>query len=243
MPCGLLQNGSDSASALGTFLVRKPDQQEHPAGPAQTAMIAYDSMRLLAGETRAEHFARGELRKLRHLEARLSNAWMPSAWIRVPQSRAATQASGLAALFDLPVPTGGESAELRCGLPGTAPIGSAVMSRISLASEAQTGQWQQMLPKCISRAAAVLATPNHPPLRQRFRRDWSLRSLSHPRADALSRHGLAELGLTRVRVQCLTAACPISTSRARDRGGHGRPLPEARKLSAQTRCRPAVPAQ
>jgi hypothetical protein len=62
-----------------------------------------------------------------------------------PKAVLTTQSSGLAAMFDCLFPPEEQQADLEVGFRGRPPIGSAVMSRISLEQEAQTGQWQQML--------------------------------------------------------------------------------------------------
>ncbi|MGB5136822.1 MAG: hypothetical protein WBN89_16815 [Prochlorococcaceae cyanobacterium] len=157
--CGLLQTGTGQPPRLGTFLV-EPDQQSTLLARAQTAIARYDKMRVLLGN-KAQHFARGELRNY--------GTWSPlstaSGAISLdqvfPKAVLRTQASGLAALFDCLFPPEEQSAELDVGFRGRPPIGSAVMSRVSLASEAQTGQWQQMLSDIQAAAGAGEAPTIH----------------------------------------------------------------------------------
>lgn len=153
---GLLQNGDNSTARLGTFLV-EPDQQSTLLARAETAIDRYSKMRRLLGQ-KADHFARGELRHY--------GTWSPlgtaSSGISLdkvfPKAILRTKASGLAALFDCLFPPEEQTVELDVGFRGRPPIGSAVMSRVDIASEAQTGQWQQMLSD-IEAAAGNGASP------------------------------------------------------------------------------------
>jgi hypothetical protein len=141
--CGLLRDTNGNPVRLGTFLV-EPDQESTLLSRAETAIERYRKMQgLLSKKTTA--FARGELRHY--------GTWSPlssaSGAIRLDQIFARpvlrTQAPGLASLFDCLFPPEEQSADLGVGFRGRPPIGAAVMSRVSLVSEAQTGQWQQML--------------------------------------------------------------------------------------------------
>jgi hypothetical protein len=141
--CGLLKDNGGKPARLGTFLV-EPDQQSTLLARAETAIDRYRKMRSLLGN-KVEKFARGELRHYGNWSP-LSNS---AGAIRLdqvfPKAVLLSQASGLAALFDCLFPPEEQSAELEVGFRGRPPIGSAVMSRVYLAIEAQTGQWQQML--------------------------------------------------------------------------------------------------
>ena len=141
--CGLLLDNNGNPVRLGTFLV-EPDQESTLLTRAETAIERYRMMRNLL-DKKANTFARGYLRHY--------GTWSPlsnsSGAIRLDQVFAKavlrTQATGLASLFDCLFPPEEQSADLGVGFRGRPPIGAAVMSRISLASEAQTGKWQQML--------------------------------------------------------------------------------------------------
>lgn len=141
--CGLLSDQDGTPSRLGVFLV-EPDQQSALLARAQTAVTRYSVMQRAIGRA-AERFARGELRDY--------GAWSPlstaSGGISLdqvfPKAVLRTQAPGVAALFDCLFPPEEQAADLEVGFRGRPPIGSAVMSRVSLEKEAQAGQWQQML--------------------------------------------------------------------------------------------------
>lgn len=141
--CGLLNDSDGTPSRLGVFLV-EPDQQSALLARAQTAITRYAAMQRAIGRG-ADQFARGELRDY--------GAWSPlstaSGGISLdqvfPKAILSTQAPGVAALFDCLFPPEEQSADLEVGFRGRPPIGSAVMSRVSLEKEAQAGQWQQML--------------------------------------------------------------------------------------------------
>lgn len=140
---GLLQNGTSADARLGTFLV-EPDQQSTLLARAKTAIDRYIKMRLLLGN-KVNQFARGEVRHY--------GTWSPMGQAAsglsldqvFPKAVLRTQASGLAALFDCLFPPEEQRVELDVGFRGRPPIGSAVMSRVDIDSEAQTGQWKQML--------------------------------------------------------------------------------------------------
>jgi hypothetical protein len=141
--CGLLRDTNGSPVRLGTFLV-EPDQQSTLLTRAETAIERYRKMHSLLNK-KTKSFAQGELRHY--------GTWSPlssaTGAIRLDQVFARpvlrTQAGGLSSLFDCLFPPEEQSADLGVGFRGRPPIGAAVMSRINLASEAQTGQWQQML--------------------------------------------------------------------------------------------------
>jgi hypothetical protein len=150
--CGLLRDESDNPVRLGTFLV-EPDQESTLLARAEMAIERYRKLRGLL-QPATTRFARGDLRHY--------GTWSPlstaSGAIRLDQVFAKavlrSQASGLAALFECLFPPEEQSADLAVGFRGRPPIGAAVMSRVSLASEAQTGQWQQML-------ADIKTAPGH----------------------------------------------------------------------------------
>jgi len=106
------------------------------------------------------------------------------------------------------------------GLSGNRPpIRSAVqMSRISLASEAQTGAVATDA-SVISRRPGAGDTLQSPPLQQRFPEGLVAQGCP-PRAMAQG-HGFAELGFDRVAV-CPHCCCPFRLRGPRNRG-HGRP--------------------
>jgi hypothetical protein len=141
--CGLLRDDTGKPVQLGTFLV-EPDQESTLLTRAEMAIDRYRKIRsLLIKKTNA--FACGDLRHYGN--------WSPlsisSGAMRLDQVFAKavlkTQAAGLASLFDCLFTPEEQNADLGVGFRGRPPIGAAVMSRVSLGSEAQTGQWQQML--------------------------------------------------------------------------------------------------
>lgn len=141
--CGLLQNDSGNPIRLGTFLV-EPDQQSTLLARAETAIERYRKMRsLLVNKTKS--FARGDLRHYGTWSPLSTSSGAISLDQVFPKAVLRTQAAGLAALFDCLFPPEEQSADLDVGFRGRPPIGSAVMSRVNLVNEAQTGQWQQML--------------------------------------------------------------------------------------------------
>ncbi len=150
--CGLLQTDNGNAVRLGTFLV-EPDQQSTLLARAQTAIDRYRKMRSLLG-SKAVRFARAELRNYGTWSPLSSSTGAISLDQVFPKAVLRTQASGLAALFDCLFPPEEQSADLDVGFRGRPPIGSAVMSRVNLATEAQTGQWRQMLSDIQSAAGA-----------------------------------------------------------------------------------------
>lgn len=192
--CGLLQTGTSQPKRLGTFLV-EPDQQSTLLARAQTAMDRYDKMRSLLGN-KTDYFARGEIRNY--------GSWSPVGSATganrldqvFPKAVLRTQASGLADLFDCLFPPEEQSAELDVGFRGRPPIGSAVMSRVNLASEAQTGQWQQMLSDIQAAAGSGEAPTIH-----LFGSVFGGTGASGvPTLGQMLKTWLGELGLTSVRV-------------------------------------------
>jgi hypothetical protein len=141
--CGLLNENKTSPSRLGVFLV-EPDEQSALKARAQTAITRYAAMQQAIGR-RADLFAKSELKDY--------GAWNPlgSASSRkslngiFSKDVLKTQAPGVASLFDCLFPPEEQSVDLEVGFRGRPPIGSAVMSRVNLEKEAQSGQWQQML--------------------------------------------------------------------------------------------------
>ena len=141
--CGLLNENETTPSRLGVFLV-EPDEQSALKARAQTAITRYAAMqRAMGGGT--DYFARSELKDY--------GAWNPlgSASSRkslngiFSKDVLRTQAPGVASLFDCLFPPEEQNVDLEVGFRGRPPIGSAVMSRVNLDKEAQSGQWQKML--------------------------------------------------------------------------------------------------
>ncbi len=151
--CGLLGQGQGDGQGngqtggtparLGTFLV-DPDQQSALLLRARTAISRYAALRERIG-SRTERFARGDIRDYGHWSPLSSSTGAVSLDQVFPKAILNTQATGLAALFDCLFPPEEQSADLEVGFRGRPPIGSAVMNRIDLEQEAQTGQWKQML--------------------------------------------------------------------------------------------------
>ncbi|MBM5797157.1 MAG: hypothetical protein FJ060_03185 [Cyanobacteria bacterium K_Offshore_0m_m2_072] len=141
--CGLFADESGNPARLGIFLV-EPDQQSALLNRAQTAVGRYVAMRRLIG-TGSDDFARGELRDYGQWSPLSSASGAMSLDQVFPKAVLRTQSAGLADLFDCLFPPDEQSADLEVGFRGRPPIGSAVMSRVSLEKEAQVGRWQQML--------------------------------------------------------------------------------------------------
>ncbi len=141
--CGLLVDSNGSPARLGVFLV-EPDQQSALLTRAQIAINRYAAMRRAVGGNCAR-FARAELTDYGQWSPLSTSSGAISLDQVFPKAVLRTQAPGLAALFDCLFPPEEQSADLEVGFRGRPPIGSAVMSRIDLANEAQVGQWQQML--------------------------------------------------------------------------------------------------
>lgn len=141
--CDLLRDDSGNPIRLGTFLV-EPDQQSTLLARAETAIDRYRKMQgLLAGKTKS--FGRAELRHYGTWNPLSSSSGANRLDQVFPKAVLRAHASGLAALFECLFPPDEQSADLGVGFRGRPPIGAAVMSRISLTSAAQTGQWQQLL--------------------------------------------------------------------------------------------------
>lgn len=141
--CGLLTDQDGNPARLGVFLV-EPDQQSALLVRAQTAINRYVAMRRAVGRN-SDQFARAELRDYGQWSPLTTSSGALSLDQVFPKAVLRTQAAGVAALFDCLFPPEEQSADLEVGFRGRPPIGSAVMSRISLDKEAQVGQWQQML--------------------------------------------------------------------------------------------------
>ena len=141
--CGLLTDQDGNPARLGVFLV-EPDQQSALLLRAQTAINRYGAMRRAVGRN-SNQFARAELRDYGQWSPLTTASGAISLDQVFPKAVLRTQAPGVAALFDCLFPPEEQSADLEVGFRGRPPIGSAVMSRISLDKEAQVGQWQQML--------------------------------------------------------------------------------------------------
>ena len=141
--CGLLTDQDGNPARLGVFLV-EPDQQSALLVRAQTAINRYVAMRRAVGRN-SNQFARAELRDYGQWSPLTTSSGALSLDQVFPKAVLRTQAAGVAALFDCLFPPEEQSADLEVGFRGRPPIGSAVMSRISLDKEAQVGQWQQML--------------------------------------------------------------------------------------------------
>ena len=143
--CGLVDGGGAGGgrSSLGTFLV-DPDQQSALLLRAQTAISRYGALRRAIGD-RGDTFARGDIHDYGHWSPLSSSTGAMSLDQVFPKAILNSQASGLAGLFDCLFPPEEQEADLEVGFRGRPPIGAAVMNRINLEQEAQTGQWQRML--------------------------------------------------------------------------------------------------
>jgi hypothetical protein len=143
--CGLIDCGEGGAGrrSLGTFLV-DPDQQSALLLRAQTAISRYSALRgAIAG--RSDRFARGDIHDYGHWSPLSNSSGAVSLDQVFPKAILNNQARGLAGLFDCLFPPEEQQADLEVGFRGRPPIGAAVMNRINLEQEAQTGQWQRML--------------------------------------------------------------------------------------------------
>lgn len=154
--CGLLTDEDGRPARLGVFLV-EPDQQSALLARAQTAISRYEAMQRAVGRG-ADRFARGELRDYGTWSPLSTSSGAISLDQIFPKAVLRTQAPGIASLFDCLFPPEEQTADLEVGFRGRPPIGSAVMSRVSLEKEAQGGQWQQMLSE-IQAAAGNGETP------------------------------------------------------------------------------------
>lgn len=140
---GLITDQAGKATRLGTFLV-EPDQQSTLLARTEIAVDRYSKLREQLGSA-TEGFAASEIDHY--------GTWSPLAGstpgisldqvFSKPVIR--NQASGLAALFDCLYPPEEQKAELDVGFRGRPPIGSAVMSRITLEKAAKAGAWKKLL--------------------------------------------------------------------------------------------------
>lgn len=141
--CGLLADADGTQARLGVFLV-EPDQQSALLARAQTAAKRYAAMQK-ACKRGTEAFARAEIKDYGHWSPLGTASSSISLDQIFPKAVLQTQAKGLAALFDCLFPPEEQTVKLEVGFRGRPPIGSAVMSRVSLEKEAQVGHWQEML--------------------------------------------------------------------------------------------------
>ena len=140
---GLITDTSGKAVRLGTFLV-EPDQQSTLLARTEIAIDRYSKLREQLGNA-TESFAASEIDHY--------GSWSPLAGatpgINLEQVFAKAvlrnKASGLAALFDCLYLPEEQKAELDVGFRGRPPIGSAVMSRITLDKAAEAGSWKKFL--------------------------------------------------------------------------------------------------
>jgi len=140
---GLIQDQTGKTVRLGTFLV-EPDRQSTLLARTEIAVDRYSKLREKLG-TATEGFAASEIDHY--------GTWSPLAGstpgVSLDQVFAKpvlrNQASGLAALFDCLYPPEEQKAELDVGFRGRPPIGSAVMSRITLDKAAEAGAWKKLL--------------------------------------------------------------------------------------------------
>lgn len=140
---GLITDKAGRVARLGTFLV-EPDQQSTLLARTEIAIDRYSKLREQLGNA-TEGFAASEIDHY--------GTWSPLAGSKPgisldqvfskPVLR--NQASGLAALFDCLYPADEQKAELDVGFRGRPPIGSAVMSRITLDKAAESGAWKKLL--------------------------------------------------------------------------------------------------
>lgn len=140
---GLITDQAGKTIRLGTFLV-EPDQQSTLLARTEIAVDRYSKLRKQLGNA-TEGFAVSEIDHY--------GSWSPLAGAKPgisldqvfskPVLR--NKASGLADLFNCLFPPEEQTAELDVGFRGRPPIGSAVMSRISLDEAAQSGEWKKLL--------------------------------------------------------------------------------------------------
>lgn len=140
---GLITDQTGKGCRLGTFLV-EPDQQSTLLARTEIAIDRYSKLRSQIGNA-TEGYAPNEIDHY--------GTWSPLAGsasgisldqvFSKPVLR--TKASGLAGLFDCLYLPEEQQAELDVGFRGRPPIGSAVMSRISLDKAAETGEWKKLL--------------------------------------------------------------------------------------------------
>ena len=192
---GLLADQDGTPARLGVFLV-EPDQQSALLTRAQIAINRYAAMRNAVGRN-SNRFARGELRDYGQWSPLTTSSGAITLDQVFPKAVLRTQASGVAALFDCLFPPEEQSADLEVGFRGRPPIGSAVMSRIDLEQEAQTGQWQQMLNDIQTAAGS-----GDPPLIHLFGSVFGGTGASGvPTLGQLLKNWLKGQGLTSVQVQ------------------------------------------
>lgn len=140
---GLIKDRQGKVVRLGTFLV-EPDQQSTLLARTEIAIDRYSKLREQLGNS-TDGFATGEIENY--------GTWSPLAGstpgisldqvFSKPVLR--NQASGLSALFDCLYPPEEQKAQLDVGFRGRPPIGSAIMSRITLQKAAQSGAWKKLL--------------------------------------------------------------------------------------------------
>jgi hypothetical protein len=140
---GLITDQAAKKVRLGTFLI-EPDQQSTLLARTEIAIDRYSKLREQIGNA-TEGFAASEIDHY--------GTWSPLAGsapgisldqvFSKPVLR--NEASGLAALFDCLYPPEEQKAELDVGFRGRPPIGSAVMSRISLDKASESGAWKKLL--------------------------------------------------------------------------------------------------
>lgn len=140
---GLITDQAGKNVQLGTFLV-EPDQQSTLLARTEIAIDRYSKLRERIGNA-TEDFAASEIDHY--------GTWSPLAGatpgisldqvFSKPVLR--NEASGLAALFDCLYPPDEQKAELDVGFRGRPPIGSAVMSRVSLGKASLSGAWKKLL--------------------------------------------------------------------------------------------------
>jgi len=140
---GLITDQDGKNVRLGTFLV-EPDQQSTLLARTEIAIDRYSKVRDLI-KNATEGFAASEIDHY--------GTWSPLAGaapgisldqvFSKPVLR--NEASGLAALFDCLYPPEEQKAELDVGFRGRPPIGSAVMSRITLEQAGKSGAWKKLL--------------------------------------------------------------------------------------------------
>jgi len=140
---GLITDQAGRPVRLGTFLV-DPDLQSTLLARTEIAIDRYSRLREQLGNS-SEGFAASEIDNY--------GTWSPLAGAKPgitldqvfskPVLR--NNASGLADLFDCLYPPEEQTAELDVGFRGRPPIGSAVMSRITLVKAAKAGAWKSLL--------------------------------------------------------------------------------------------------
>ena len=140
---GLITDQAGKNVRLGTFLV-EPDQQSTLLARTEIAIDRYSKLREQIGND-TEGYAASEIDHYGNWSP-LTGATPGVSLDQVfskPVLR--NEASGLAALFDCLYPPEEQQAELDVGFRGRPPIGSAVMSRITLDKAAESGAWKKLL--------------------------------------------------------------------------------------------------